>query len=134
MDARGQRITGAAPLRDVAAHRLRRLALGLAIVGVYGVMAYLVSQGRRETGIRLALGASPRTILGLVMRRGLAVALVGLGVGMIGAVALTRFMEGLLFGVRPHDPLTFIAIPMVLGLTTVAAVYAPLDAPQPSTR
>ena len=101
------------------------LALGLAIVGVYGVMAYLVSQGRRELGIRLALGASPRTILGLVMRRGLAVALVGLGVGMIGAVALTRFMEGLLFGVRPHDPLTFIAIPMVLGLTTVAAVYAP---------
>ncbi len=101
------------------------LALGLAVVGVYGVMAYLVGQGRRELGIRLALGASRGAILGLVMRRGLALALTGLLVGLLGAVALTRFMEGLLFGVRPHDPLTFATIPAILVLTTVLAVYAP---------
>ena len=101
------------------------LALGLAIVGVYGVMAYLVSQGRREIGIRLALGASPRAILGLVMRRGLTLALAGVTLGLVGSAALTRFMEGLLFGVQPRDPLTFLAIPAILGLVTMAAVYAP---------
>ncbi|HEX7139270.1 MAG TPA: ABC transporter permease [Vicinamibacterales bacterium] len=101
------------------------IALGLAVVGVYGVMAYLVGQGRRELGIRLALGASRGAILGLVMRRGLTVALGGLLVGLAGAVALTRFIEGLLFGIRPHDLLTFAAIPVILGLTTVLAVYAP---------
>jgi predicted permease len=101
------------------------LALGLAIVGVYGVMAYLVSQGRREIGIRLALGASPRAILGLVMRRGLTLALAGVALGLLGSAALTRFMEGLLFGIRPRDPLTFLVIPAILGLVTLAAVYAP---------
>ena len=101
------------------------LALGLAVVGVYGVMAYLVSQGRREIGIRLALGASPGAILALVMRRGLSVALAGVAVGLLGSMALTRFVEGLLFGVRARDPLTFLAIPAILGLVTVAAVYAP---------
>ncbi|HEY7288049.1 MAG TPA: ABC transporter permease [Vicinamibacterales bacterium] len=101
------------------------LALGLAVVGVYGVMAYLVGQGHRELGIRLALGASRGAILGLVMRRGLTVALGGVVAGLLGAVALTRFIEGLLFGIRPHDLLTFSAIPVILGLTTVLAVYGP---------
>jgi len=101
------------------------VALGLAIVGVYGVMAYLVSQGRREIGIRLALGASPGAILGFVMRRGLTLALAGIVLGLLGSAALTRFMEGLLFGVRPRDPLTFLIIPAILGIVTVAAVYAP---------
>jgi len=101
------------------------LALGLAVVGVYGVMAYLVGQGRRELGIRLALGASRGAILGLVMRRGLTVALGGVVAGLLGAVALTRFIEGLLFGIRPHDLLTFLAIPVILGLTTILAVYGP---------
>lgn len=101
------------------------LALGLAVVGVYGVMAYLVGQGRRELGIRLALGASRGAILGLVMRRGLTLALAGVLVGLLGAVALTRFMEGLLFGIQPHDPLTFATIPALLALTIVLAVYAP---------
>lgn len=59
------------------------------------------------------------------MRRGLTVAVSGLLVGLLGAVALTRFIEGLLFGIRPYDPLTFTAIPAILGLTTVLAVYAP---------
>jgi predicted permease len=101
------------------------LALGLAIVGVYGVMVYLVSQGRREIGIRLALGASPSAILGLVMRRGMTLAIAGVTLGLLGSAVLSRFLEGLLFGIRPRDPLTFLAIPAILGLVTLAAVYAP---------
>jgi ABC-type antimicrobial peptide transport system permease subunit len=101
------------------------LALGLAVIGVYGVMAYLVGQGRRELGIRLALGASREAILGLVMRRGMTVATAGLVCGLLGAVALARFIEGLLFGVPSHDLLTFAAIPVILGLTTTLAVYLP---------
>jgi predicted permease len=101
------------------------LALGLAIVGVYGVMAYLVSQGTRELGIRLALGASPRAILWLIVGRGMTVATIGLLVGLVAAVVLTRSMRSLLFQVEPHDPMTFAAILGLLGLTALAASYAP---------
>jgi ABC-type antimicrobial peptide transport system permease subunit len=101
------------------------LALGLAIVGVYGVMAYLVSQGTRELGIRLALGASPRAILWLIVARGMTVAAVGMAVGLAGAVVLTRSMRSLLFQVEPHDPATFGAILALLGLAALTASYAP---------
>ena len=101
------------------------LALGLAIVGVYGVMAYLVSQGTRELGIRLALGASPRAILWLIVARGMTVAAAGMAVGLAAAVVLTRSMRSLLFEVEPHDPATFGAILALLGLAALTASYAP---------
>ncbi|HSC25799.1 MAG TPA: ABC transporter permease [Vicinamibacterales bacterium] len=101
------------------------VALGLAAIGTYGVMAYVVSQGTREVGIRMALGATPRAILVLVLGQGMAVTLAGLAIGLAGAHFLMRVMAGLLFGVRPSDPLTFIAIALVLGAIALLATYLP---------
>jgi predicted permease len=82
------------------------LAVGLAVVGVYGVMGYLVSQGTRELGIRLALGATPAGVRWLVIRQGSWLTLAGLAVGLVGAAALMRLLRSLLFNVSPSDPLT----------------------------
>jgi putative ABC transport system permease protein len=101
------------------------LALGLAAIGIYGVMAYLVSQGTRELGIRLALGAAPRDLLLLVVRQGMLVAAVGVVIGLAGAFTLTRFMRGLLFAVHTADPATFAAIGGVLGAVALMATYLP---------
>jgi predicted permease len=101
------------------------LALGLAAIGIYGVMAYLVSQGVRELGIRLALGAAPRDLLNLVVRQGMAIAVVGIAVGLAGAVLLTRFMRALLFDVHATDPLTFAGIGLLLTLIALVASYVP---------
>ncbi len=86
------------------------LALGLAAIGIYGVMSYVVSQGTRELGIRLALGAAPRDLLLLVVRQGMSIAVIGMVLGLAGAFALTRFMRTLLYGVQASDPVTFAAI------------------------
>jgi predicted permease len=101
------------------------LALGLAAIGIYSVIAFLVSQSTREVGIRMALGATPRAILMLIVRQGLVVAMVGVSLGLAGAFLLTRFMASLLFGVRATDPLTFAAIALVLGTVAVIASYVP---------
>jgi predicted permease len=101
------------------------VALGLAAIGVYGVIAYLVSQGTREVGIRMALGATPREILMLLVRQGLTVAATGVAIGLSGALIVTRFMESLLFGISSKDPLTFAAIAVLLGLTALLASYVP---------
>jgi putative ABC transport system permease protein len=101
------------------------LALGLAAIGIYGVMAYLVAQGTRELGIRLALGASPANLRALVVRQGMTVAAAGVALGLGGAFVLTRFMRALLFGVRETDPLTFAAIGTMLALVALAASYVP---------
>jgi predicted permease len=101
------------------------LALALATVGIYGVMAYLVSQGTRELGIRMALGATPPAILRLVIRQGLALALCGVGIGLIAAVAFARLVSGLLFGVRSTDPVTFGAIAVLLTAVALLASYIP---------
>jgi predicted permease len=101
------------------------LALGLAAIGIYGVMAYLVSQGTRELGIRLALGAAPRDLLVLVVRHGMSVALAGTALGLAGAFALTRFMRTLLFGVQASDPVTFAVIAATLTLVAFIACYVP---------
>ena len=101
------------------------LALGLATIGIYGVMAYFVTQGTRELGIRMALGASPRAILLLVVGQGAVVAAAGLVIGLGAAFALSRFMESLLFGVGATDPLTFTAIPLALALVALLACYLP---------
>jgi predicted permease len=97
------------------------LALVLAAIGTYGVMAYMVSQGTRELGIRIALGATQRGILSLVVRQGMTLALSGVGIGLIAAFALTRFMSSLLFGVGATDALTFSA---TAGLLTLVALVA----------
>jgi predicted permease len=101
------------------------LALGLAAIGIYGVMAFLVSQGTREIGIRMALGATPGGILVLIVRQGMVIATIGLALGLSGAFILTRFMASLLFGVRPGDPLTFGAIALTLGMVAFLASYIP---------
>jgi len=101
------------------------LALGLASIGTYGVLAYLVNQGTREIGIRLALGATPRRILILIVRHGMSVALAGVALGIAGAFVLTRFMRSLLFGVTASDPLTFAGIAALLTLVALLASYLP---------
>jgi ABC-type antimicrobial peptide transport system permease subunit len=88
-------------------------------------MAYLVSQGTRELGIRLALGASPRDLLALVVRQGMVVTVAGVMIGLALAFAVTRLMRGLLFGVHATDPLTFTAIAGILTLVALLASYVP---------
>ena len=101
------------------------LALGLATIGIYGVIAYLVSQGTREVGIRIALGATPGGILMLIVRQGLFVAVFGVAIGVVSALALTPFMRSLLFGVEATDPVTFTLIAGLLTLIALIASYVP---------
>jgi hypothetical protein len=100
-------------------------ALLLATVGVYGVLAYLVSQNRRQIGIRIALGADSVHVFGLVVRFGMGLAALGMLVGLLGAMLLTRVMTSLLFGVDPTDPLTFTAVILILGAAALAATIVP---------
>jgi putative ABC transport system permease protein len=101
------------------------LALVLAAIGIYGVMAYLVSQRTREIGIRMALGARPASVVGLVVSYALALAVGGVLVGIVGAAVLTRLIAGMLFGVSPSDPLTFATIALALIATALAATLTP---------
>jgi predicted permease len=101
------------------------LALVLATVGIYGVMAYLVSQGIRELGIRIALGATPRDILSLVMWQGAALAFAGLTLGLAGALMLTRLMRSLLFGVTATDAVTFTGVALLLATIALTASLIP---------
>ena len=101
------------------------LAVALAMIGIYGIVSYVVNQGTREIGIRLALGATPRIILRLVIGRGMALAIPGVVIGLIGSLIFTRMMRGLLFGVSPVDPLAFVAIPFLLVSVALLASYIP---------
>jgi predicted permease len=100
-------------------------ALGLAAVGTYSVISYLVNQGTREIGIRMALGATPRGILNLILQRGMAMALIGVGAGAVLALAAARLMRSMLFGIAATDPLTFAAITGLLVLVTLLAIFVP---------
>ena len=100
-------------------------ALILAVVGVYGVMSHLVAQGAHDIGVRMALGAERSRILRMVMRQGLELTVAGSVLGLIGAVALTRVMASLLFGVSTTDAVTFAAVPVVLVATAMLASYIP---------
>ena len=100
-------------------------ALILAIVGVYGVMAYSVSQRTQEMGIRMALGAGRRTVMGMVVRQGMTLALLGVAAGVAVALAVTRSLSVFLYGVNPFDPVTFAGVSVVLLLAGVTATYLP---------
>jgi predicted permease len=101
------------------------LALLLAGVGVYGVMAYAVSQRTHEMGVRIALGAGPGRVLRMVMNQGLRLALIGIVLGLAASFALTRLLTGLLFGVRASDPATFVIVTITLLAVTIAACWIP---------
>jgi hypothetical protein len=101
------------------------MALLLGIIGIYGVMAYAVSQRRREIGIRLALGAPPSELRRMFMRHALALSGIGVAIGLVAAASLTRLMTSLLFGIAPMDPLTYAAVPVVLLSAALLASYLP---------
>ena len=101
------------------------LALLLTAVGIYGVMAYAVTQRTHEIGIRMALGAHPGEILKLVMRGGAQITFAGVALGVAGALALTRFLANLLFGVQPRDPFTFVVVGTLLAAVALLACYIP---------
>jgi len=101
------------------------LALLLASLGIYGVLAYFVTQHTNEIGVRMAVGASPFNILGLVVKKGMGLTLFGVGIGLAVSFALTRLMSSLLFGVNASDPLTFVSVPLVLALVAFVACLIP---------
>jgi putative ABC transport system permease protein len=101
------------------------LALVLASVGVYGVISYLVAQRAHEVGVRMALGAQKRDVLRLFVGQGMAMVVIGAAIGLLGALALTRVMTSLLFGVRPADPLTFACVALSLMSVSLLACYLP---------
>ncbi|TDI11722.1 MAG: ABC transporter permease [Acidobacteria bacterium] len=101
------------------------LALVLSVVGLYGVVSYMVSCRAREIGVRVALGAQRRDILRLVLGQGMSLALVGILVGLAAGLALVRLLAGLLFQISPTDPVTFVGIPLLLALVSLLACYIP---------
>jgi putative ABC transport system permease protein len=104
---------------------LSGIALALAIVGVFSVVAYSVQARTREFGVRVALGAAPAQVLTLVLRRGLMTVAVGSAIGVLGAMGLTRFMKALLFETTPYDPAVYLFVPGILLLSTIVACWWP---------
>lgn len=101
------------------------MAMLLGVIGIYGVISYTVAQRKREIGIRAALGAEPGALRWLFVRHGLALAGAGSAVGLAAAAGLTRLMRSVLFGISPLDPVTYIAVPLVLVAATALASYLP---------
>ena len=101
------------------------IALALASIGIYGVLSFAVSQRTREIGIRLALGAPHAIVMKMILSQGMKLAMIGTVAGLVGAIALTRYLQGMLFGLTPLDPATFLAMTSVLILTALLACYLP---------
>jgi ABC-type antimicrobial peptide transport system permease subunit len=101
------------------------LALLLASIGIYGVLAYFVTQHTNEIGLRMALGATRANILFLVLKKGMGLTLLGVVIGVAVALGATRLMSSLLFGVKAADPLTFTAVPLLLASVALLACYLP---------
>jgi putative ABC transport system permease protein len=104
---------------------LAAVALLMAGMGIYGVISYLIAQRTREIGIRMAFGAQAGSIFRMVIGKGLALTLAGVGVGLAASFVLTRFLSSLLFGVSAADPATFAAMPLLLAGVAIAASYLP---------
>jgi predicted permease len=102
------------------------VALALAAIGTYGILSYMVTERQREIGIRLALGAGPGRVQQLLLGHGLGIALVGIGLGTVGALGLSRLTASLLYGVSPYDPVTFVVVAVVIAGVAVAACVAPV--------
>jgi putative ABC transport system permease protein len=119
--------------RDVAPRKFNMMLLGgfagaallLALIGLYGVMSYIVVQRNREIAVRLAVGAEPRDVLGLTLGRAMRLTLTGVLIGVVGALLLTRLMAGLLFEIAPTDPFTFLAVTALVALVAALASYLP---------
>jgi putative ABC transport system permease protein len=119
--------------KSVATRRFNMLLLGifasvalmLAGVGIFGVMNYSVTQRTHEIGIRMALGAQARDVLKMIVGQGMLLTLIGLGVGVAAALALTRVLSGLLYGVTATDPVTFAGVSLILAAVALAACYIP---------
>jgi ABC-type antimicrobial peptide transport system permease subunit len=101
------------------------IALSLAAIGIYGLMAYTVEQRRREIGIRLALGAEARNVRAMVMKQGLGLAVAGVALGLAAASGLSRLLQTFLFHVTPHDPFAFAVTPAVLAVVALVSVWVP---------
>jgi putative ABC transport system permease protein len=100
-------------------------ALVLAAIGIYGTVSYSVAQRTHEIGIRMALGADARAVLRMVLGQGLGLALGGIGLGLVGSLAMTWLLSAMLFGVRPTDPLTFMSVSLLLTVVALLASYIP---------
>jgi predicted permease len=101
------------------------IALLLAIIGIYGVLSYLVGQRTQEIGVRMALGAQRFDVLQMVLSDGARMTLLGAGIGIVAALGLTRLMSSMLFGVKPTDPMTFVGVPVILCAIALLACYVP---------
>ena len=101
------------------------LALLMSGVGIFGVISYSISQRKHEIGVRMALGAKPRDVLRLVVRQGMILTLIGVLAGLATAVAVTRVLSSLLYGVRPTDPLTYAGVSLLLASVAFLASYVP---------
>jgi len=119
--------------QSVAEPRFRTLLLGifaglaflLAVVGIYGIISYSVSQRTHEIGVRMALGAERRDVLRLVVGQGMRQTLIGVGVGLLAALGLTRLLASYLYSVRPTDPMTFVVVSAVMLAVALLASYIP---------
>src|SRR5262249_33594529 len=111
--------------RTVLLVSLAALGLAIAAVGLYSVVAYTVAQRTKEIGIRVALGAAPRDVLGMILSDGMRVAIAGIALGTAAALALSRALSTLLYGIEATDPMSFAAAPAGLLLLTLAASYIP---------
>jgi ABC-type lipoprotein release transport system permease subunit len=101
------------------------LALLLGVVGIYGVVSYSVTQRTREIGIRMAIGAGRADVVKMVLAQGSILILMGLVIGILGALALSRLMSGLLYGIRPTDPVTYVVVAAVVAMAAIVACYLP---------
>jgi putative ABC transport system permease protein len=125
MEQRLANTTTSRRLNTVLLGSFAAVALLLAVVGIYGVMSYAVTQRTREIGMRMALGARPGNVMRLVMVQGMRVVLTGAGLGLVGALALARVLRNLLFEVAPTDPATFVCVTLLLSAVALLACYVP---------